>query len=251
MQSIIKTAIPALALTGVTAEDQAGLPSGLGRNIKTTKDMLEHALTGLTGADDPADVAKSLIKDYGCYCYPVGSKVVTSRFNYHGAALDPLDDLCRKMYFKQKCFDIDADEGLYNGQLCEADNKFEWYVDSNNEIQCGDENDVSYSWRRPCKMNNCAVEREFVEGVVAWYTDPSFSRNFDYKGMDDATYQATCVNTPSGSGTGHDLKCCGTTTQTYETGTGVQATSYNRRTYNSLIKDCCDDGTVAFTGACP
>ena len=211
---------------------------GLGRNIKTTRDMLTVALNGLTGSDSPAYVAKILVKNYGCYCFTNGNKIVGSRFNYNGPAVDQLDNLCRNLYNKQKCLYLDAEEGLYNGQNCEATTKFEWYQDINGDIQCGNPNDPSYVWRRPCKMNNCYLEREFVEGAVAWYTNSNFNMNTDYRNMNDSEYISTCgMGGQGGNGSHQELKCCGE---------GVE-----RKTFNSLIKECCVDGSVAFIGSCP
>ena len=245
---LLKNILPSLALYHLsTADDvdydeQLPTPMPAMRNIATVRDMLTQALKGKTGQTDHAHMARVLVKNYGCYCYPQGSKIVTSRFNYHGPAKDPLDELCRKLYFKQKCFSIDAEEGLYKGKDCVADNKFEWYTDSiTGEITCGDENDPTYATRRPCKMDNCRLEREFVEGIVNWFTDPTRDPlNEDLRDMDDDTYKATCSDDGNGAlGTAqvHDLKCCGSGT--------------DRRTYNSIIKDCCSDGSVAFIGSCP
>lgn len=228
------------------------------RNFKMAKNMLTHALTGLTGSKDPEKVARGLIRNYGCYCYPRGSKIATSKFNYHGPALDPLDNLCRQVFFRSKCFEIDAREGLYSRnqnddstEPCRIDRSFPWYVDADNQLQCGDQDRLSISWKRPCKMNNCAIELDFALKVAELYADPDFERNMDFKNMDDDTYQATCQVEEHVPEIEHEVKCCGSPVQTYERGSELQSFDYDRRIYNSLIRDCCDDGTVALRGACP
>lgn len=191
--------------------------------------MLSELLTGKTrNGEDPIKLANSLIKDYGCYCYPDGQKTVGSKFNYHGPALDEVDELCRNLFFKQKCFPIDSANDVYGGNNCETDNRFRWYIDDNTNMPvCGDKVDVNYYNRKPCKMNNCELEREFVIKIAELYEN-GYDTNSAFKRMDDATYQSICPSsngTPSGKS--RDLQCCGTGT--------------SRRTYDSVIKQCCQD----------
>lgn len=206
------------------------------RNLAMARSMLSEILTGRTkNGEDPYNLANSLIKNYGCFCYPEGQKTVGSRFNFHGAAVDEVDELCRNLFFKNKCFPIDSDNGFYDGINCEVDNRFRWYMDDATNLPvCGDRQDVNYYNRKPCKMNNCELEREFVIKVAELYEN-GYQANPAYKKMSDADYQAACpatVGTPSGKA--RDLQCCGTGT--------------SRRTYDSVIKECCVDGLGQETG---
>ena len=259
MFKIVKQALTALLIAKANADvnsdpnqDQA-FPNELNsllRTFSSSKNMLAEILQ-YHGTDEPHKEAKNLIRNYGCYCYPDGSKVATSRFNYHGPALDPLDNLCREVFFRQKCFEIDAKENLYGeGVECKYEKSYNWFFDEDTgEIQCGKKNNPGFAYKKPCNANNCAIERDFAHQVAALYLDSSFSSKLDYKNMDDDTYQVTCVSQPKA--VEHELKCCGSPVQTYDKKTGVQTVNFDRRMYNSLVSECCDDGTVAFAGACP
>jgi hypothetical protein len=206
------------------------------RNLAMARSMLSEILTGNTlNGEDPYKLANSLIKEYGCFCYPEGQKTVGSKFNYHGAAVDEVDELCRNLFFKQKCFPIDSENGFYDGINCETDNRFRWYMDNDTNLPvCGDRQDPNYYARKPCKMNNCELEREFVIKVAELYQN-GYQANPDYKKMDDASYQAACPavqGTPTGKS--RDLQCCGT--------------GNARRTYDSVIKECCLDTNGKETG---
>jgi len=206
------------------------------RNLAMARSMLSELLTGKTkNGEDPYNLANSLIKNYGCFCYPDGQKTVGSRFNYHGAAVDEVDELCRNLFFKQKCFSIDSENGVYKGANCEVDNRFRWYMDDATNLPvCGDRQDVNYYNRKPCKMNNCELEREFVIKVAELYEN-GYQANPAFKRMSDDEYQNFCpsaVGTPTGKS--RDLQCCGTGT--------------SRRTYDSVIKECCVDGLGQETG---
>lgn len=198
------------------------------RNLAMARSMLSQLLQDdIAPGQDAIKVANDLIKEYGCYCYPEGQKTVGSKFNYHGPALDPVDELCRNMFFKQKCFAIDSEDGMYNGNNCATDNRFRWDWDNNTNLPvCGDKTDPNYYNRKPCKMNNCELEREFVIGVANLYKngyrpDPSFKR------MDDNDYQNFCPTANGGGGKARDLACCGVGT--------------SRRTYDTVMKECCKD----------
>merc|ERR1711990_188278 len=207
--------------------------------------MLSTILEGKTrNGEDPREIANSLIKNYGCYCWPDGSKTVSSRFQYSGPGLDEVDKLCRSLYIKQKCLTIDARDGVYNGNDCEANNKFRWYHDSDsNQLFCGDEFDIGYYERKPCKINNCELEREFVMGVYNLYVNENFEPNSEYKNMSDTEYKDFCPSNKVIGDTSPDkmLGCCGEGT--------------SRRPFNLIVKECCvndsgDETDVRFVGSC-
>lgn len=229
-----------------SGSSESDIINGLGRNIATARSMLSVLLENdprltLPGGNpdnfDATTIARNLLKNYGCYCYAGGSKIVGSRFNYHGPAIDPVDDLCRQMFFKQKCFPLDAAEGMYDGNQCEGDNKFRWYLDDDNELVCGDRTDLTYYSRRPCKMQNCELEKNFVESVVELWFDPTYVQDKNFRNMEDGEYNAACTVPGGNGGSPHELKCCGE---------GI-----DRRTYNTMMKECCWDGSVKFIGNCP
>lgn len=216
------------------------LPSSDGsrtiRNFSTAKSMLSVKLQGHVA--DPDVEASNLIRNYGCYCYQIGQKVVSPRpgFHYAGPALDPVDNLCRDMYFKQKCLEIDSAEGAYgdNNEICEPTRAFQWYVNGLGEIACGEEGQSAYGdIKRKCKMVNCELEKEFAEGVFELVIN-GYVQTADYKNMEDSDYEASCPNMSNGNDV--ELGCCGAGTA--------------RRPFNVKVRECCANGLVSSIGGC-
>jgi len=222
------------------AQEETTTEPMIGRNLATARDMLTVLFENDNrfveeGRQTANWVSKTLIKDYGCFCYSGGQKIVGSKFNYHGPGVDEVDNLCRELFFKQKCFALDTANGYYDQSVCETDNRFRWYMDDDNELQCGDRTDPSYYTRRPCKMNNCELEKAFVLKVAELYLSGSYVQNKDWKFMSDDDYKNSCQANGNG-GKSAELKCCGN---------GIE-----RRTYNTLMKECCEDGSVKIIGNC-
>jgi len=277
--------------------EQTEIPEPMmGRNLAMTRDMLTAVFENdnrfiTEGKLTPNKISKSLIKDYGCFCYAGGSKIVGSKFNYHGPGLDKVDNLCRELFFKQKCFAIDTENGVYETSVvpedrnCQADNKFRWFIDDNNQLQCGDKIDSSYYARRPCKMNNCELEKDFVLKVAELYLSGNYDQNKEWKFMSDEEYKNSCqanaimAHITSGNNNNNNNKNSDGANSPWLNANGAvewsEKSQFNilknqlfnffeepvvelnccgngaqRKTYNTMMKECCDDGSVKFIDSC-
>jgi len=224
--------IAAMAAAAVNAQIDCGPDSTdpMCRTISTAKGLVSH-YTGIGHIE-----ARAFIKDYGCYCFPRGNRSTGSKNGYNGKAVDALDEACRQLYLASKCLSIDAEEGNMGvDDTCNADNRYRWYVDASNKVVCGDEDKPSYQFTRPCNYANCELEKVFAQQVADIYADPSFSKNKAWDNLDEDEYEALC---PKVKGTNPltNLSCCGA--------------GFNRRTYNPIAKDCCDDGSTSPVGTC-
>ena len=230
------------------------------RSLKIVKSMLAEKLTGYTNGQDPAQIAELLTKNYGCYCFLSARQTLEGQgllagplFNYHGPAVDPVDHLCRDMFLKQKCLVMDAENGYYgDNTICEPTRSYPWTFTRKKhrktgkiitEIECGkiQANGSAKTFgtgKRACKMDNCNLEKQFVDGVFDLYVNQGYQHNKLYEGMDEETYLEHCRR-PGGSG-GRNLEkleaCCGNK--------GM------RVPFNSLLKECCEDGKVRSIGGC-
>lgn len=218
-----------LAVPTVLADSEEGLPGNATRTLATAKGMLAF----LTG--DHYTDTRDFIKEYGCYCYPQAHKTVGPLYGYSGPALDPLDEACRQYFLASKCLAIDGAEGRLGKDFdCSADNRFQWYT-INDQIICGSESKPGYHATRPCRNANCELEIEFVKVVADLYNSGyEKTRAWSRPGTDE--YQTMCPPVPNANPGANVLSCCGT--------------GYARRTYNTLIKQCCQDGTTASIGSC-
>ena len=231
----------------VTANAQDFFPLISARSGVMAREMLTLKLRGHTGNVAPEEVAQQLTRNYGCYCFHgPGGKLAGPKpgHNYSGRGLDEVDELCKLVYLKQRCLIIDSANKYYGEHtICEPDRNFPWYIDSDTgEIMCGEKDSKrDFKGKRACKMKNCELERDFVEGVFNLYVLNNYQQNPSLKDMDDETYDATCQRVAGGNGSSQlmkeeELKCCGNGSL--------------RAAYNSLAKECCEDGTVARIGNC-
>lgn len=198
------------------------------RKLGQTKDILS-ILTGQSTQE-----TKNFLRNYGCYCYPLMAQKAGPAFNYNGDPVDELDDLCKKLYRAQKCIDIDNAEGNYETE-CTLDQGFGFYQDNSGDIVCGaEENQDERDGKYACRINMCELEKDFA-GKVAALINSGYAHKSEFRNMDEAEYQASCPKVKNGSGADTELSCCGS---------GI-----NRRTYNTITSDCCDN-RVESLGSC-
>ena len=175
------------------------------------------------------DQARDFILKHGCYCFPGGYKGESRarpRFGYKGPPLDELDGLCKDLWRSQRCL---RGEEIYQGEECDIEDNFPWFVDGNGDVQCGQEDEFPDWELKPhnqCKYKNCLLELEFAQNVKklidnGYTQDP----NDPITSINDGKYTKYCpVTTDPGNG-GTTDGCCGLGTK--------------RKPYNSLTKECC------------
>jgi len=197
-----------------------------GRKLGQAKGILSIML----GISEPD--AKSFLRNYGCYCYPLMAQKAGPAFNYNGDPVDELDDLCKKLYRAQKCIDIDVADGVYE-TACDVEQGYGFFQ-KDGDIVCGAEENQDKDEKVACRINMCELEKDFASKVAA-LVNSGFTHTESYKNMNEAQYQATCQKTKNNSGSETELSCCGE---------GIA-----RRTYNTITSECCDN-RVESLGSC-
>lgn len=216
-------------LANPTPNDDCEGPECLGRKLGQTKGMLAHKLG--TSEED----ANRLVRYYGCYCYSLGSKNVGPQNNFNGEPKDELDALCKKLYRSQKCIGIDNEDGLYDqDKTCDLDSAYQWYTDGNGNVVCEDPNAPKKN-PNACKINNCNLENDFTDKVVALLNSGSFTRNDDFYKWSESEYDQNCQRIPNQGNGGRDLSCCGN---------GI-----DRKSYSVIANQCCNNELVSH-GSC-
>ena len=177
---------------------------------------------------------------YGCYCFPdkTGNALTEPRYGYAGPAVDELDDLCRKLYFSQKCLNM----GRINNNLeeCDLTRAYPFYTtvdpespDGVLQLQCGRESSPNWINREEsqCQYQNCLLEQEFIARMKDLIENQNYTRNNDFVKMDEETYKNNC---PALSIRNQDKhfrdQCCGV-------GLDVMP-------YSDISRVCCQDQIV-------
>lgn len=175
------------------------------------------------------DQARAFILKHGCYCFPSGYKGESRakpRFGYKGPPLDELDNLCKDLWVSQRCL---KSEEIYQGEECDIEDNFPWFVDTNGDVQCGQGDDFPDWELKPhnqCKYKNCLLELEFAQNVKhlidnGYTQDPSNPIN----NINDGKYAKFCPTDKNSGNGGSTDGCCGEGTK--------------RKPFNSLTKECC------------
>lgn len=221
--------ISVLALLWLNAKAQDDSDSGdLGRKYPQVKSMLAELM------NISANEAKQKVRNYGCFCYIDGKRVTGSTNKHARSPVDELDSACKQLARAKRCIDIDVNNDLHN-RRCNIGSQYRWFMD-NGDIVCGDQNDPDYFGRNSCRMHLCALEKDFVHKIKSLY-DGGYTQNPNYSKMDDNDYDTVCLENNAGSsGSSVDWNCCGD--------------GANRKTYNSVVNSCCNDGSVKTTGLC-
>merc|ERR1711972_443944 len=163
---------------------------------------------------------KNLIRNYGCYCLPIGTRANTALM---GPPVDAYDKACKDLTRCYKCLDMDY-------EVNPSEDRFRWGYSTDNEIQCNDGRNSE------AQKAHCECDAAFATTLGALWDDSTYNRaNWDHRSNDAFSLdkEAVCV----GSG-GQTDECCG---------------EYpNRSPYNNadVGKMCCDDGNVRDVGSC-
>jgi len=190
------------------------------RKLAQSKKFLA-ALTGMSNQQ-----STDYLKNYGCYCHINGNRNVGALEGYGGEGLDELDEACRDLARSQKCFLIDS----YSNDCTIDDSYRSWTVGTN--TFCGDKNDPDWKNRQDCRYDICLGEQKFALRVAELINN-GFLKNPDFQDLSGAEYAAKCQQRYVG---GPSLACCGSVP--------------NRYPYNSDVKECCPDNTIATVGMC-
>lgn len=210
--------------------------------------MLQKLVCGNTKCPYSKDFFLDLLVDYGCNCYPASSLSVTAidtskswyHMEFNGKPVDRVDEACLDTYHAYKCMFIDHENGdLQQGgqQGCYKGQTFNWYVDANNELQCGVPTNPDYINtinKDGCRLAACKIEKEFATKVASIIgSDPAA-----WKASNQSNY-GSCAGkmNPGGTGQGGERdSCCG---------------QYPSRTpFNSIVSQCCSDNSIVPFGNC-
>lgn len=231
------------------------------RKLPAVKQMIS-GMTDLT----LGQVGK-IIRSYGCFCY-VGSKMPGLANGVKGN-IEPLDDLdhaCRDLTRAEKCLKTDSDNGNYGKRTCDMRNSYKWFVDdSTKQVTCGDVDPNKKD--NACKLELCELEKSFSIKVKNLFAS-GFEIDQNFRRMSEDEYINKCLppvktvdyaevmldgdtrlNLPENLQEQEEdaehsspvklkpvLACCGD--------------GLRRRSYNTLIQDCCEDGKVRPFGMC-
>ena len=192
-------------------------------------------------------LAWDYLMQYGCYCHQKEEKMPTSKFRYHGPALDELDELCRKSYRAQKCLENEYDREFDLSDPMSL--KYPWYLDTEtNEIVCNSEKNPKWAKKKSnqFRLKNCEIERQFVLEMIDLIENQGYEKNSGFHKLGDQKYQKVCksdhryyINTYESNefiyaGNSND-ECCGV--------------GLSRKPYDTVLAQCCDD-KIMDLGSC-
>lgn len=170
-------------------------------------------------------VLAAFVRNYGCHCFQEQEKIVGGR----GKPVDEQDSLCRRLQQCHTCVAMD------HTNKCDPDvGNYRYTIDGTlKTISCSENTDN-------CKRNACECDKAFALDFAAIWDDNKFNRyywknKYNLKaGNPTFDMEETCKIT--GFGSPKD-ECCG---------------EYpSRKPYNSVLYQCCEDGSVKSVGSCP
>jgi hypothetical protein len=186
---------------------------------------------------------ESKITNYGCHCFPNGSKSAGGA----GPAVDLLDSKCKNLASCHKCIEIEFGKDAVDVD----DGRYTWNLDkNNNEIICP----ANKNNHNPARQALCECDKHFALEIASIWNEDSvtgelptstFNKFFwDTKSNRKAgnpvfDYSSTCKSdNPQGSGNQANM-CCGLTFP-------------NKAPYNSDQRGCCNGGDLynVFTQEC-
>jgi len=159
---------------------------------------------------------KSMIRNYGCYCLPIGGGKNTAQA---GVPVDDTDKACRDLSRCYKCLDIDF---AHSAEV----EKFRWSETTNGEFDCSDSRNTE------AQKAHCACDAEFAMTLGANWDDASYNyANWENRRNDFYTLdkEAVCVVQNGG----RSDECCG---------------DYPMRfPFPGTMLECCSDGNARLT----
>jgi len=170
-------------------------------------------------------VLAAFVRNYGCHCFQEQEKIVGGK----GKPVDEQDSLCRRLQQCHTCVSMD------HTNKCDPDvGNYRYTIDGTlKTISCSENTDK-------CKRNACECDKAFALDFAAIWDDNKFNRyywknKYNLKaGNPTFDMEETCKIT--GFGSPKD-ECCG---------------EYpSRKPYNSVLYQCCEDGSVKSVGSCP
>lgn len=187
------------------------------------------------------------IQNYGCHCFPGQTRDAGG----HGPAVDAQDELCRDLSRCHRCISME------HGDVIDVnDDKYRWHF-KDGDLTC--ERNTAKGWHQS-KRDLCECDAQFARDLGMMWDDNSFNnfywmlpsemkkpfskRHPDHQNKFDI--DATCVQNLSGKADA----CCGSYPNILPYDTQEKSCCQNTNLYNSLLSQCCNDGTVAGIGDC-
>ena len=178
---------------------------------------------------------------YGCHCY-FGSDWDKGR----GTPVNQVDGLCHDLNTCYQCITIDAAEE--GDSTCEP--AFQSYViptskdieDKGLEHACGDAN-----FGDNCAIRTCCCDTRLADGIINYFFDglvfdPAFSHDNGW----DPSLNCPIVHNGSCRHGDCEIQCCGQYPNRFpfKTGDSIFRECCVDTVYNSMNKQCCNDGTI-------
>lgn len=184
---------------------------------------------GVVNTSYSRKVLATMVENYGCHCFIDNSRIPGGK----GPPVDQQDSLCRKLSQCHSCVSLDYQN---HKKKCDPDvGNYRYTIDGTlKTISCDDQKN-----KDPCKRNACECDRNFALEFAKIWDDSTYNRyfwknKFNIKaGTPTFDMDSTCQVTSFGS---PKNQCCG---------------SYpERKPFNSVLYDCCADGSVKSVGSC-
>ena len=174
-------------------------------------------------------VLATMVENYGCHCFVDDSRIPGGK----GPPVDQQDSLCRKLSQCHSCVSLDYQN---HKKKCDPDvGNYRYTIDGSlKTISCDDQKN-----KDPCKRNACECDKNFALEFAKIWDDATFNRYFWKNKFNikagtptfdmDASCQVTSFGNPKN-------ECCGGYPE--------------RKPFNSVLYDCCADGSVKAIGSC-
>lgn len=238
MKISVSNKIVLLALAKqATANSEEG---GIGRGLKTVKNMLADLSCANGGCVDQKEYQKTL-RGYGCNCFSMSANadwegMAVYHFSSRGEPIDELDNACKEAFKRYKCLEQDFSNGsLTDDTTCMPGMLFEYHINGAGEVVCGPQDNPEYaSGDNGCKLAACEIERAFSTRAYAVIGNEmnNSGKKLKFQDSNKNNYEIECAARP---GPPRDA-CCG---------------SYpDRKPYAADLQSCCENGDVRSFGSC-
>jgi len=226
-----------LSPEAVTEEDMANLTIPGARNLKLANCVKIKKQNG------GKKVSIDIIHDYGCWCRSVETLNVISL----GNPVDPVDAACKYYTMGNRCLQRDHP----NCDIANTDYTPYLRATWNGYLTfyCADQPTPGHVFDQ-CIYDVCKVELQGINDQINALMQHGLEDQYKHdKGF--VPSRQTCKVASGGSGGGHrNDACCGEYPYRVEYDSKSKRCCHKKATYNDIVYDCCDDGSIKPVGTC-